>query len=118
MPGDSTQTDDEMALFLDGRRGQVPDLMRHLGAGPQGTEQFAVQMRALLVRGHAYAGYLGRRRAGDLAPYDQDDTEFGQMLMADQQPFLDEFVRDLDTEKYEDESGRLMVDPVERRALM
>jgi hypothetical protein len=108
----------DLDTMLDGKRGEVKDtVFRHV-AGILPTEDFCREVRQILLRGHAMAGYLGRRRAGDMAPYDQDDTTFGQMLTAEQQPFLDGFVADLAGDRYEGEDGRPMALPILRRAEM
>jgi hypothetical protein len=108
----------DLDQMLDGKRGEVKDaVFRHV-AGLLPPEEFGRELRQILLRGHAMAGYLGRRRAGDMAPYDQDDTTFGQMLTAEQQPFLDGFVADLDADRYEGEDGRPMALPILRRAEM
>ena len=87
----------EFDLMLAAKRGQVQDLARHLAAGTLDAAGWAQQMRSVLLAGHAQAGFLGRRRGGDVAPYDADDTTFGRMVMADEQPFLDRFRADLES---------------------
>jgi hypothetical protein len=108
----------EFDALLAHKRAEVKDLARHLVAGTLGPQEWADRMRAALVTGHARAGYLGRTRGGDVAPFDADDTEFGRMVADDEQPFLDRFRQDLESGRYEDEDGRLLLLPVLGRAAM
>jgi hypothetical protein len=102
--------------MLTGKRAEVKDLVFRYVAGIVDDSGFADEARRVLIRGHAQAGYLGRRRAGDHAPYDQDDTEFGRMIAEEQQEFLQGFVEDLSTGRYDGEDGRPMAEPILRRA--
>jgi len=111
-----TQADFDRLLAQ--KRVEVANLARHVVAGTLTPEDWAERMRAILIQGHARAGFLGRQRGGDLAPYDSDDTEFGRMVAADEQPFLDRFHADLESGRYEDEDGRLLLLPVLGRAEM
>jgi hypothetical protein len=111
-------TQADLDLMLSGKRGEVKDLVFRHVAGLLPPDEFGRELHAILLRGHATAGYLGRKRAGDMAPYDADDTEFGKMIAAEQQPFLDGFVADLEGSRYEGEDGRQMALPILRRAEM
>lgn len=104
--------------MLAGKRGEVKDLVFRHVAGLLPPHEFGAELQQILLRGHAMAGYLGRRRAGDMAPYDQDDTEFGRMIAAEQQQFSTKFTQDLADGRYDGEDGRPMALPILRRAEM
>src|SRR5438128_1209414 len=111
-------TQADLDQMLNGKRGEVKDIVYRYVAGILPEADFSREMRQVLIRGHAMAGYLGRRRAGDFAPYDEDDTTFGQMIADEQVPFLTGFQADLQSNRYEAEDGRPMALPILRRAQM
>jgi hypothetical protein len=106
----------DLDVMLTGKRGEVKDIVFRHVAGILPAESFEDEVRSVLIRGHAQAGYLGRRRAGDFAPYDADDTEFGRMIAEEQQEFLQGFVEELREGRYEGEDGRPLAEPILRRA--
>jgi hypothetical protein len=108
----------DLDQMLSGKQAEVRDLVFRHVAGILDQDGFSDEFRRVLIRGHAQAGYLGRRRAGDLAPYDADDTEFGRMVAAEQQEFLAGFVADLAGGRYEGEHGRPQAEPILRRAAL
>jgi hypothetical protein len=108
----------DLDQVLSGKQAEVRDLVFRHVAGILDQDGFSDEFRRVLIRGHAQAGYLGRRRAGDHAPYDQDDTEFGRMIAAEQQEFLAGFVEDLAGGRYEGEDGRPQAEPILRRAVL
>lgn len=94
----------------------VRALVDALTAGDLTPAEWHDQMLETLAGAHAEAGYRGRLRAGDTAPYDRDDVRFGQLVAWEEQPYLDGFRRDLESGKYaEGDAGRLAIT---RRALM
>lgn len=74
------------------------------------------EMLEELASAHARAGFHGRQRAGDLAPFDVDDTRFGALAAQEELPFLQAFQWDLMGERYRDEDGALDAAAIGRRA--
>lgn len=57
--------------------------------------EFQADFHDLLVEKHARAAFLGRTRAGDKAPFEADDLQFGALIAEDEAKFLDRFVLEM-----------------------
>lgn len=62
--------------------------------------EWADAMQETLAVAHAQAGYRGRLRAGDTAPYDRDDTRFGALVAQEEARFLWRFRGDIERGRY------------------
>lgn len=82
------------------------------------TPEWGGLMLEALAHGHAEAGYLGRVRAGDTAPFDLDDRRFGALVAQEEAPYLNAFEQDLLGGKYTQEDGTLDVERIQRRAAL
>lgn len=80
----------------------VRALVSLLVAGDLTPAEWHDQMLEALAQAHAEAGYRGRVRAGDTAPFERDDIRFGQLVAQEEQRFLDGFRRDLEAGRYAD----------------
>lgn len=89
-----------------------------LATGDLTPEEWHGRMLATLAEAHAQAGYQGRLRAGDTAPFDADDRRFGQLVAQEELSFLDAFRRDLEGGRYMGEDGALDEAAVVRRTEM
>lgn len=87
-----------------------------LAAGKIGPDEWHGILLETLAEAHAQAGYLGRLRAGDRAPFDEDDSRFGMLVAQEEMPFLDGFRDELAAGRYRDEDGALDAGKMERRA--
>jgi hypothetical protein len=76
-----------------------------MASGQIGVEEWGGIVLETLAHGHAQAAYLGRVRAGDGAPFDQDDERFGALVAQEEQPFLQGFAADLAAGRYQGEDG-------------
>lgn len=94
----------------------VDEITAHLAGGKIGVEEWAGIMLDTLAEAHAQAGFLGRQRAGDRAPFDTDDTRFGRLVAQEEWPYLSGFAHDIATGRYTGEDGALDVEAVGRRA--
>lgn len=83
----------------------VRALVDLLTAGELSPAEWHDQMLATLAEAHAEAGYRGRVRAGDTAPYDRDDQRFGWLVAQEEARYLDGFRRALEAGRYESEAG-------------
>jgi hypothetical protein len=111
-------TDAVFARFVDQAAGDVREIVESLAAGKIGAPEWAGIMLDALAEAHAQAAFLGRQRAGDRAPFDQDDTRFGQLTAQEEWPFLEGFARDLEAGRYTSFFGSLDVAAIDRRAQM
>lgn len=62
---------------------------------------------SLLTDAHARATYVGRYRAGDVAPIDEDDRRFAEEVMRGEDAFLARFEDALRSGRYTREDGSL-----------
>jgi hypothetical protein len=109
-------TDAAFHRFVGEVQGDVRETIEHLARGRIRVEEWADIMLDTLAEAHAQAGYLGRQRAGDRAPFDQDDTRFGQLVAQEEWPYLSGFAHDIATGRYTGEDGLLEMADVQRRA--
>lgn len=93
-------TDTAFRSLVAEARQDVRALATALVSGDLTPAQWSDQMLETLVQAHAEAGYRGRLRAGDLAPYDRDDLRFGQLVAQEQMAWLWKFQRDLEGGRY------------------
>lgn len=93
-------------------------LARELASDTIMVSEWQHRMLTTLAEAHAQAGYHGRQRAGDLAPFDADDARFGNLAAQEELPFLQAFAYDVMGERYRDESGKLDAERVTQRAEM
>src|SRR5438552_3594131 len=98
--------------------GDVRETTAALAGGKIGVDEWHGIVLETLAEAHAQAGYLGRVRAGDTAPFDADDARFGQLVAQEEMPFLDGFRDDIAAGRYTGEEGTLDAGQVERRAQM
>lgn len=94
----------------------VRALVSALVSGDLTPAEWSDQMLETLAHAHAEAGYRGRLRAGDLAPYDRDDLRFGQLVAQEQMAWLWKFQRDLEGGRYG--TGEPDAAAIQRRAAM
>lgn len=99
-------------------RAQIEAHAAQLAAGAWSATTFGDRMLETLTNAHARAAYLGRFRAGDTTPPDQDDRRFADLVMREEDEFLGNFEEDLQGGRYLDEHGYLKADRVQARALM
>lgn len=77
---------------------------------------FGGRMLQLLEDGHTKATLIGRQRAGDFTPEEEDDRHFGRRITDVEMTFLEGFVEALAEGRYEGEDGSLDLDRIRRRA--
>lgn len=104
--------------FESGARSRIDKIVNAYAAEKIDEKQFGDRMLSLLEDRHARAGFLGRQRSGDLAPFDEDDRRFGQLIADEESEFLDAFVSDLAAGRYRGAKGDLLTDQVRTRAQM
>jgi hypothetical protein len=109
-------TDTAFHRFVAETTADVEEITAHLAGGKIGVEEWSGIMLDTLAEAHAQAGFLGRQRAGDRAPFDTDDTRFGQLVAQEEWPFLSGFAHDIATGRYTGEDGTLDVEAIRRRA--
>lgn len=68
-----------------------------------------------LTDSHTSAVVLGRGRAGDTAPLEDDDRRFAQTIVDSETEFLVGFVVDIQDGRYTNENGELDREAIERR---
>jgi len=105
------------ALLGETRR-EIADLTGALGSGKVSIPEWGGIMLESLADAHARAGYHGRQRGGDTAPFDADDERFGRLAVQEEMSFLAAFEQDLVAGRYRREDGALAVEDVQRRAEM
>lgn len=96
--------------------GKLAALVDHLAAGALTAATWHGRALAVLADAHALAGYHGRVRAGDTAPYDVDDVRFGALVAQEEQPYLERFAAELAGDRYRDAAGALDREAVTARA--
>lgn len=110
LPGQS----DHDALIRGARKG-ISEIVSAYAAD-RSVGAFGWRMLSLLYDGGAEATVLGRRRAGDDAPPEDDDRKFAWLALEEQKGYLDGFVEDLKDGRYEDADDKLDTDAIEKRA--
>lgn len=93
-------TDTAFRTLVAATEGRVRALVDRLVAGDLDTAAWQDRMLETLAEAHAQAGYRGRLRAGDTAPYDRDDTRFGALVADEEARFLWRFRRDIEGGRY------------------
>lgn len=111
-------TDRQFRRFVAETEGKITALVDQLAAGRITAGEFGGRMLTTLADAHALAGYHGRVRAGDTAPFDQDDAQFGRLVAHEEQEHLWGFESDLAAGRYTDAPGGFDRAAVERRALL
>lgn len=111
-------TDRQFRRFVAGVEGKLTSLVDQLAAGRITPEQWGGRMLVTLADAHAMAGYHGRQRAGDTAPFDHDDARFGNLVAQEEQAPLWAFERDVAAGRYADADGSLDAEAVTRRATL
>lgn len=109
-------TDAAFARFVADASADVREIVKSLASGKISVPEWGGVMLDALAEAHAQAAFLGRQRAGDLAPFDRDDQRFGQLVAQEEWPFLQGFERDLMAGRYTSAEGGLDVAAVGRRA--
>lgn len=94
---------------------ELRGLARDLAERRISVPEWGGRMLGTLAEAHARAGFHGRQRAGDRAPFDTDDTRFGNLAAQEEQHFLHSFEQDLLAGRYRTEAGDLDVEAVTRR---
>lgn len=84
------------------------------GAGRIHLEDLHSNLRDVLANGHARAAYLGRSRAGDTSPFDEDDRAFGGHVADGEQAWLEPFMEDVRAGRYGTEE--LDLEAISRRS--
>lgn len=97
-------------------RAEIGTLVDSLAAGHLTPSDFAEEMGVTLERAHEQAGILGRLRAGDLSPVNEDDRIFAQRVMRGEVDFLSGFEKDIEAGRYTDATGLLDREALLRRA--
>jgi hypothetical protein len=103
-------TDTAFRVFISDVSRGIQYLVDRLTAGELTPDEWEQKMLNQLTAAHAQAGYRGRLRAGDHAPYDRDDTRFGYLVAQEEAGFLHGFRVDI-------ESGRYGVDEPDTEAI-
>jgi hypothetical protein len=93
-------TDTAFRTLVVATEGQVRALVDRLTAGDLTPDEWQQRMLGTLAEAHAQAGYRGRLRAGDHAPYDRDDVRFGALVAQEEAQFLWGFTREIEAGKY------------------
>jgi len=84
-----------------------------------GLGQFHDRMVRDMGDQYSHAAHLGRQLAGSTAPFGQWDMMFGQAVAAlSSIKYLQDFVSDLNGQRYRDDDGNLKADPVLARAAL
>lgn len=96
------------------------EAVRSLSQAPAGAREDAIDTWGLRVvtvleDAHARAAYLGRFRAGDTNPPDEDDREFARRVIRDEDGFLARFEDDLRAGRYTNPDGTLKTDAIAAR---
>lgn len=94
----------------------VRALVDRLVSGELDTSAWAGAMEETLAHAHAEAGYRGRLRAGDLAPFDRDDERFGALVAQEESAYLWRFRQDLEADKFGIDEPE--TEKIQRRALL
>jgi hypothetical protein len=87
-------------------------------AGLDKVKEAFNRVLATLANFHGQAAYIGRQKAGVLAPYGESDSLFGQLVAAGQSKFLGRFfdaIANADP-RYVNEDGSLNSAAIERRS--
>ena len=63
--------------------------------------QLRQSLTDVLTEGHRQAAVIGRHRAGDLFPPEEDDRKFAQQVMRGEKPYLDALIRDITNGQYD-----------------
>jgi hypothetical protein len=116
LKADSTQR--ALDVRLDITRKRVNKHVLDFADGQIDALGFGDAMLETLTAAHAHAAYLGRYRAGDSTPPDQDDQSFADQVMRGEDTFLAGFEDDLKAGRYTGEDGTLKVNQIKRRAEM
>jgi len=95
---------------------QVRALVDRLAAGDLHTFAWQEAMLETLAAAHAQAGYRGRVRAGDTAPFDRDDERFGYLAAQEESAYLWSFRQDIENGRYGVEEPN--TDAIHRRAAL
>lgn len=96
-------------------RAELYDLIDSLAAGKIDYSKFESEAMRLLTHGHAQGAYLGRKRAGDFSPFENDDRRFAELVMDRERSFLRRFIDDVRNLRYDDGAGGLDVVPIRAR---
>jgi hypothetical protein len=109
-------TDTAFRVFVSDVSRGIRYLVDRLTEGDLTPAEWEQRMLEQLTAAHAQAGYRGRLRAGDTAPYDADDTRFGALVAQEEQPFLSRFRADIEGGRYGVEEPD--TEALQRRAAM
>lgn len=94
----------QMLSLLRRAKGHVNILVSQYGQS-RDAATFAARLADSLDQWHAEAAYHGRQQAGDLAPMDADDREFGRVAAEEDLEYLDGFHQAIAAGKYVDDDG-------------
>lgn len=86
---------------------RIEQLTERLASGEIDSDGWAVAMRTELTKAHTEARSIGRRLAGHVGPFDQDDVAGGAADWARQEEFFQGLLEDLETGRYTKPDGTL-----------
>ena len=84
---------------------RVEQLTATLADGEIDSQGWAAAFRLLLSDGHAEAASVGRRLAGDLGPFSEEDRAAGAAAWQGQEEFFQGFLADLEAGRYTKGTG-------------
>jgi hypothetical protein len=114
MPRRPTPTEWNRFFKVSERR--IESLFREYATGAFDTAELHDRFATILAERHGRAGYIGRRRAGDFAAFDEDDTKFGELIAEEEEPFIGALMEDLRGGRYLAEDGSFLLAAILSRA--
>ena len=89
-----------------------------LGQGRLAPDDFVLGLFDRLLEAHQEAAYLGRYRAGDRSLPDADDRGFAWEVMRGEDEFLARFAQDIESGRYTDAEGKLLLPAIRARTAL
>jgi len=109
-------TQRSLNTLLDHAGRSLSALCHRYATGQFTADIFGDHMLGTLESAHTQAVVLGRHRAGDTTPLEEDDREFARHVLREEEEFLSAFLDDLEEGRYNDDLGHPQGDAIERRA--
>ncbi|MCC7229263.1 MAG: hypothetical protein IT203_02650 [Fimbriimonadaceae bacterium] len=115
---DKRPTQADFDAMVRRRRRELRHITEQFAGGQLNPDQWADRFDSILLAGHSRAWHLGRKLAGDLRDFNDDDRLMGLAAKDGDAEYLRSFLEAIKAgdARYVDESGRLRPDAIMNRA--